>query len=95
VPALPGFGGFGLRLDTVLPFLAFLHGRFGFALLIFAAVLGLLGTGQLLTRRAVGGGFRAGYLLVWGLTIVQGLAGAGGLIGGARPREPTRHCSSR
>jgi hypothetical protein len=71
----------------VLPFLNFLHARFGIALLVFAAVLGILGAFQLFTRRQVGGGFRSGYLLLWGLTVLQGLIGAGTFIGGARPRE--------
>jgi hypothetical protein len=71
----------------VLSFLNFLHARFGVALLVFAAVLGLLGAFQLLTRRQVGGGFRSGFLLLWGLTVLQGLIGAGTFIGGARPRE--------
>ncbi len=68
-------------------FLSFLHARFGIALLVFAALLGLLGTFQLLTRRQLGGGFRSGFLLLWGLTLLQGLIGAGTLIGGGRPRE--------
>jgi hypothetical protein len=71
----------------VLPFVEFIHARFAIALIVFAAVLGLLGAFQLLTRRAAGGGFRAGYLLLWGLTLVQGVAGTGAYIGGARPRE--------
>jgi heme A synthase len=69
----------------VLSFLSFLHARFGVALLIFAAVLGLLGAFQLLSRRQVGGGFRSGFLLLWGLTVLQGLIGAGTFIEGARP----------
>ena len=71
----------------MLSFLEFLHARFAIALIAFAVVLGLLGAFQLFTRRAAGGGFRAGYLLLWGLTIVQGAAGGGAFIGGARPRE--------
>ena len=71
----------------MLPFLEFIHARFAIALIVFAVVLGLLGAFQLLTRRAAGGSFRAGYLLLLGLTLAQGLAGAGAYIGGARPRE--------
>jgi len=71
----------------VLPFLSFLHARFGIALLLFAALLGLLGTFELWRRRQVSGSFRSGYLLLWGLTIVQGLIGGGVFLGGARPRE--------
>ena len=71
----------------MLSFLSFLHARFGVALIAFAVVLGLLGAFQLLSRRQVGGGFRSGFLLLWGLTVLQGLVGTGTLIGGARPRE--------
>lgn len=70
----------------MLLFLRSIHGAFAYALIGFAALLGLLGAFQLLTRRAAGGSFRAGYLLLWGLTLVQGVAGTGALIGGARPR---------
>jgi CDP-diglyceride synthetase len=69
----------------VLPFVAQVHGRLAIALILFAAVLGLLGAFQLLTRRRLSGGFRSGYLLLWGLTLVQGALGAGTYIGGARP----------
>jgi len=71
----------------VLPFLNFVHARFGYALLAFAAILGILGAFQFLSRRQLSGGFRSGFLLLWGLTVLQGLIGTGAFIGGARPRE--------
>jgi len=69
----------------VLSFLASLHARFGWALLFFAALLGVLGIIDLLRRRQVGGGFRSGFLLLWGLTMAQGLLGAIIFVGGHRP----------
>ena len=71
----------------MLPFLDFLHARFGIALLLFAALLGLLGIFELVRRHRVGGGFRSGYLLLWGLTLAQGLAGGLIFVGGTRPHE--------
>ena len=71
----------------MLAFLNDLHGRLGLALILFAALLGLLGGFQMLSRRQVGGGFRSGDLLLIGRTVLQGLLGAGTFIGGARPRE--------
>lgn len=71
----------------MLPALAFLHQRFGIALLLLAGLLGLWGGLQFLTRRQVSGGFRSTYLLMAGLTAVQGLAGIGALLTGGHPRE--------
>ncbi len=71
----------------MLPFLDFLHARFGIALLLFSALLGLLGIYQLFRQRQIGGGFRSGYLLLWGLTLAQGLLGGVLFIGGTRPHE--------
>jgi hypothetical protein len=68
------------------PLLAFLHNRFGIALLLFAALLGAWGTFQFLRTRAVSAGFRASYLLMIALTAVQGLAGLLALTS-YRPRE--------
>jgi heme A synthase len=59
----------------VAQLLVVLHNRFGIALLLFAAVLGLWGTIGFLRRRAVSGGFRSSYVLMIGLTAVQGLLG--------------------
>ena len=67
--------------------LTFLHARFALALLLFAALLGLWGSLSLLTRRRISPGYRSSYLLLIGLTAVQGVAGALTLAGGSRPRE--------
>ena len=66
--------------------LVFLHTRLAIALILFAALLGIWGSAGLLLRRQVGGGYRASYLLMIGLTGVQGLVGLG-LITMTRPRE--------
>ena len=55
--------------------LAFLHNRLGIALLVFAALLGAWGSIQFFRGRAVSGGFRSSYLLMIGLTAVQGVLG--------------------
>ena len=65
---------------------AFLHDRLATALILFAAILGLWGTFQLMRRRAVSPGFRSSYLLMVGLTAVQGAAGVVDLTA-YRPRE--------
>ncbi|MDQ6899905.1 MAG: hypothetical protein M3072_10435 [Candidatus Dormibacteraeota bacterium] len=65
----------------------FLHQRFAIALILLAVILGLWGGFQFLTRRQVSGGFRSAYLLMIGLTAVQGLAGLLIFALGLRPRE--------
>ena len=66
--------------------LAFLHNRFAIALLLFAAVLGVWGTFQFLRRRQLSPGFRSSFLLMIGLTAVQG--GLGVLsLSAYRPRS--------
>ncbi len=67
--------------------LTFLHARLAIALIAFAALLGLWGTLSLLTRHRISPGFRSSYLILIGLTAVQGIAGAATLAGGSRPRE--------
>jgi hypothetical protein len=61
----------------VIGILAFLHQRFAFALILFAAALGVWGTVGFITRRQVSPGFRSSYVLMIALT---GLQGAIGLI---------------
>jgi hypothetical protein len=61
----------------VIGILAFLHQRFAFALILFAAALGIWGTVGFITRRQVSPGFRSSYVLMIALT---GLQGALGLI---------------
>jgi hypothetical protein len=71
----------------LLPALEFLHQRLAIALITFAAVLGIWGAVLLVTRGRVTGGFRSGFLLLPGLTALQGLAGAGTYALGAPPKE--------
>lgn len=66
--------------------LDFLHARLAFALILFAAALGVWGTASFLLRRQVSPGFRSSYLLMIALTGVQGLFGLA-LITMAQPRE--------
>ena len=71
----------------MLGFAAFLHQRFGFALLLLALLLAVWGTYLYVRHRAVTGGFRSTYLMLVGLTAVQGLAGASLFGFGARPHN--------
>ena len=57
------------------------------ALLLYALVLGVWGTYLYFRRSAVNGGFRASYLILGGLTALQGIAGAVLFIAGQRPTE--------
>ncbi len=66
---------------------AFLHQRFSIALIAFAVILGLWGSFQFLTARRVSPGFRSSYLLMVGLTAVQGAAGLATFATGARPHR--------
>jgi CDP-diglyceride synthetase len=70
----------------VIAALAFLHNRLAIALLLFAVLLGLWGTIQFVRRRAVSPGFRSSYLLMIGLTAVQGTLGLLSFTA-YRPRE--------
>src|SRR5437588_6993363 len=67
--------------------LTFLHQRFAVALFVFAIVLGLWGSYQFLRHRRISGGFRSSYLLMIGLTAVDGLIGVVTILAGHRPRE--------
>ena len=65
--------------------LALLHRVGANALLIFAVVLGVWGTYQYFRRGAVSGGFRSSYLIMAGLTALQGLIGLAAFALGGRP----------
>jgi len=65
----------------------FLHGVGARALLIFAIALAIWGTYTYFRNTEVSGGFRAGYLVVAGLTAVQGLVGLAAFAFGGRPTE--------
>ena len=63
----------------------FLHTLGARALVAFAVVLGLWGTYGYFRRSAVSGGFRSSYLIMAGLTAVQGLVGLALFEVGQRP----------
>lgn len=66
--------------------LAFLHGYGARVLLIWSIVLGIWGTVQYFRNRPISGGFRASFLLIAGLTALQGLLGVAGFAFGLQPR---------
>jgi heme A synthase len=59
----------------VIGILSFLHQRFAFALILFAALLGIWGTVSFLRTRQVSAGFRSSYVLMIALTGIQGALG--------------------
>lgn len=68
-------------------FLVFLHGYGARALVAFAVVLGIWGTYSYFRDHKLSGGFRSSYLIMAGLSAVQGLIGLVALAFGARPTE--------
>ncbi len=70
-----------------MDFLVFLHQRFAFALIAFALLLAVWGTYQFLRYRRLSGGFRSSYLLMIGLTAVDGLIGLVLFFAAHRPHE--------
>jgi heme A synthase len=75
----------------VIQTLNFLHGYGARVLLIFAVVLGLWGAYVYFRNQKLSGGFRSTYLIMAGLTALQGLFGVGTLLAGGRPREGILH----
>ena len=71
--------------------LVLLHRVGANALLIFAVVLGVWGTYQYFRHSAVSGGFRSSYLIMAGLTAVQGLFGLAVFALGGRPGGQLLH----
>ena len=67
--------------------LAFLHGYGARALLVFAVVLGVWGTYLYFRKQELSGGFRSSFLIMGGLTALQGLIGLVAFITGGRPTE--------
>lgn len=67
--------------------LKFLHGYGARALLVFALVLAVWGTYLYFRNRELTGGYRASYLIMAGLTAVQGLIGLLAFVFGGRPTE--------
>ena len=66
--------------------LVFLHGYGARVLLILSVVLGIWGTFQYFRNRPISGGFRSGFLIMAGLTAVQGLVGLGNYALGLHPK---------
>jgi heme A synthase len=64
-----------------------IHGFAARVLLAYAVVLGLWGAYKYIRDRELGGGFRASYLIMAGLTAIQGLLGLAAFLLGARPGE--------
>jgi len=71
--------------------LAFLHGYGARVLLLYALLLALWGTYQYFRTQKLSGGFRSSYLIMAGLTPLQGLLGLAALVGGGSPREGLLH----
>jgi heme A synthase len=71
--------------------LTFAHGYGARVLLIFALVLGLWGAYVYFSNHKVSGGFRSSYLLMAGVTVLQGLFGLAALIAGGSPRAGLLH----
>jgi hypothetical protein len=61
------------------------HGIAARALLIYAVVLGIWGTYRYFRNQELAGGFRASFLIMAGLTAIQGLVGLATFALGARP----------
>lgn len=71
--------------------LAGFHRYLATVLLIFALLLALWGTFLYFRNQRVGGGFRSSYLIMAGVTALQGLLGLGALITGGTAREGILH----
>lgn len=67
--------------------ITFVHRYGAWALLLYAVVLGVWGTYLYFRKAAVTGGFRSSFLVMAGLTALQGLAGLAVLAAGRRPSE--------
>jgi hypothetical protein len=67
--------------------LAFLHSLGARALLVFALLLAIWGTYRYFRNAEVSGGFRSSYLIMAGLTAVQGLIGLAAFAFGGRPTQ--------
>jgi CRISPR-associated Cas5-like protein len=78
-------------VSNALAAVAAVHAVLARALILFALVLALWGSYQFFRYRAVSGGFRSSFLMMAGLTAVQGLLGVVTLAAGHRPREGWLH----
>src|SRR5258708_11443010 len=73
--------------DRLMQAVVFLHGLGARALLAFAVVLAVWGTYGYFRHAQVSGGFRSSYLVMAGLTAVQGLLDRTAFAFGGRPTE--------
>jgi hypothetical protein len=64
-----------------------LHGYAARVLLIYAVLLGIWGAYRYFRNQELSGGFRASFLIMAGLTAIQGLIGLATFLLGARPTE--------
>jgi hypothetical protein len=71
---------------NVLSPLAFLHTLGARVLLLFALALAIWGTFQYFRKAAISAGFRSSYLIMAGVTAVQGLVGLAAFAIGGHPR---------
>lgn len=71
--------------------LAFLHGYGARVLLLYAVLLALWGTFLYFRRQQLSGGFRSSFLIMAGVTALQGLLGLAALIGGGNPKAGLLH----
>jgi heme A synthase len=71
--------------------LVFFHSYAARVLVLFAVLLALWGTVQYFRNRPLSGGFRSGYLIMAGVTVLQGLFGLSALVTGGDPREGILH----
>jgi hypothetical protein len=71
---------------NVLTPIAFLHSLGATVLLLFALALALWGTFQYFRKAAISAGFRSSYVIMAGVTAVQGLLGLAAFATGGHPR---------
>lgn len=62
------------------------HRYLATVLLIFSILLAIWGTIQYFRDQRIGGGFRSSFLIMAGVTALQGLLGLGALLTGGSPR---------
>lgn len=64
-----------------------LHGYTARVLLIYAVLLGIWGAYRYFRNQELSGGFRASFLIMAGVTAIQGLIGLATFLLGARPTD--------
>jgi hypothetical protein len=64
-----------------------LHVVLGDALVLFSLALGIWGAYLYFRRNAITPGFRSSFLVMAGLTVLQGVIGLGAFVTGSRPGE--------